>query len=110
MSWRQLVRLAPGLQDLERQALAAHRPDGPSDWRAWEAIGGKLSQLCGWWAEHPHDPRLGTDSAWRLAYETLLFAFECGRRPGARRRDPRGGLPSLKELERLSQPTLGLTH
>jgi len=108
-TWQTLCRLQPALRQLERDALAAHDPSGPPDWQAWEALKQRLSRLVGWWAIHPHDAQLSTNDAWKTAYTHLFFCFEIGHGPDRQPKRPPGGLPSLGELERLSQPMLPLT-
>jgi len=106
MTWRQLIRLELGLKDLERQALDAHRAAGPTDWEQREAIKKKLGKVVGWWCGS-RDSRLV--EGWDVCYGHLLTCWETGRRPNAKPKGPEGGLPPLEELERLSQPDLGVT-
>ena len=70
MTWRQLIRLQPELAKLEADALAAHA-DGRSDWRSWNEIRRRLSELVGWWCT----------SAWDAAYDRLRCVFERGKPP-----------------------------
>ena len=107
LSWKQLARLEPRLKDLERQALAAHE-NGSVDWSGWEATKAKLNRLVGWWSQSS-DSRLTSNAAWKTAYSHLLFCLKKGHRPSEKPKRPEGGLPSLEELERLSQPDLGIT-
>jgi hypothetical protein len=104
MTWNQLARIEPRLHQLEADALDAHRR-GEHDWRTWQSIRRRLSGLVGWWCGS-RDMRIV--NGWGVAYPHLLACWETGRRPSLRHPSPDGGLPSIDELDALSQPSTSI--